>query len=61
MNRTKITTKARKRTTVNHSLEKMIFSNGVTGKKCTAFFTARGVNNPYWARLGENQKGSVTS
>jgi len=35
-------------------------ANGVTGKKCTAFFTARGVNNPYWMRLGENQRRSVT-
>jgi hypothetical protein len=31
-----------------------IFPNGVTGKKCTAFFTARGASSPYWIGLGEN-------
>ena len=30
-----------------------IFPNGVTGKKCTAFFTARGVDTPIEWGLGK--------
>ncbi len=37
-------------------IDKGIFPNGVTGKKCLAFFTARGANSPYWMGLGENSR-----
>jgi hypothetical protein len=33
---------------------KGIFPNGVTAKKCTAFFSTRGASSPYWMGLGEN-------
>jgi len=34
-------------------MKKRIFPNGVTGKKCTAFFTARGVITPIEWGLGK--------